>query len=187
MTSLLNKLKRGSQDVLRYSFCLTVWPNSASIARLFDQLLLRRICAKRNGEETVAGFSPRMREESFSRMTAAGKLSRSCLPILLCVCSHVLSHSAAPFCRLAPSPFLSPRITCHSAVSWYVCICVCGCVCVCVLNLSLSVLWSPCTNRFGWSLLVVHVCVSVMVCVCVCEWGRCSPGGGIAQRSHTPH
>lgn len=47
------------------------------------------------------------------------------------------------------------------------------CVCVCVLNLSLSALWSPCPNRFGWSLLVGcvqylcragYMCTRVFVC-----------------------
>lgn len=44
---------------------------------------------------------------------------------------------------------------------------------VCVLNLSLSALWSPCPNRFGWSLLVGcvqylcragYMCTWVFVC-----------------------
>lgn len=118
--------------------------------------------------------------------TAAGKRSKTCLPILSCVCSRVLSHCAALFCLLAAP--LSLCITCHSANGRRACLSAC----MCVLNLSLSVLWRLCAYRFGWSLLVAHVCrVSVSVClhihahVCVRVRGRCSPGGAVAQRSHT--
>ena len=121
-------------------------------------------------EEEEEGEGKKSRYESMDTRrdecgaTAAEKHSKKKkkkLPLLSCVCSHVLSHSAALLCRLAAPLSLScaARLL-VTLVRTHVC------VCVCVLNLSLSVLWRPCAYRCGWSLLVGRVCVCVCVCVC---------------------
>lgn len=104
------------------------------------------------------------------------------LPILSCVCCHILHLYSVTWQHFPLS--LLQCITCH--------FCVCVYLCVYVLNLSLGsdvrvliAVDDPCESRVCAQYLCLSVCLhNTCTCVFVCE-ADASPGGANAQRSNT--
>lgn len=80
-----------------------------------------------------------------------------CLPILSCVCSRVLSHSASMFWRLAAS--LSLSFTVHHLSLLCVCVSVCVCACMCVKPVTFCAL--TCVRLSPWQIPASRSCLCV--------------------------
>ena len=107
------------------------------------------------------------------------------------MCCHTLRLCSVGWQRLSPS--LAPRV-CLSLLCARMCVCVCVCVkpvAFCALtSVCLSLRMIPASRACVCVCVCVcaraaSVCLSTYMCACVCVRGRCSPGGAIAQCSHT--
>lgn len=146
MIGFLDKLSQRSSALLILAAWLAVWPNSASAAQLFDQLLVHSVCVNvRGGEKTdTSRWAPGEINTGWQQQRGAVKLVFLYFHVSAVMRCHILQlfSFAARYLSLCRR---SPRA------------------------LKLSALWSPCPNRFGWSpLVVVYVCTaSVRLSVCL--------------------